>query len=39
MHVARITEVRDWSRLTPTRNSDQVISLIQRPRGGAEEQV
>ena len=39
MHVARITEVRDWSRLTPTRHPDQVISLIQRPRGGAEEQV
>jgi len=34
MHVARITEVRDWSRLTPIRNSGQVISLIQRP--GAE---
>ena len=31
MHVARITEVRDWSRLTPIRNSGQVISLIQRP--------
>ncbi len=31
MHVTRITEVRDWSRLTPTRNSGQVISLIQRP--------
>jgi len=36
MHVARITEVRDWSRLTPIRNSGQVISLIQRP--GAESQ-
>jgi hypothetical protein len=32
MHIARITEVRDWSRLTPTRNPDEVISLMQRPR-------
>lgn len=32
MHVARITEVRDWSRLMPTRNPDEVISLMQRPR-------
>jgi hypothetical protein len=32
MHVARITEMRDWSRLTPTRNLDEVISLMQRPR-------
>jgi len=32
MHVARITEVRDWSRLTPTRHADEVISLMQRPR-------
>jgi len=28
MHVARITEVRDWSRLTPTRHADEVISLM-----------
>jgi hypothetical protein len=32
MHVARIAEVRDWSRLAPTRNPDEVISLVQRPR-------
>jgi hypothetical protein len=32
MHIARITEVRDWSRLIPTRNPDEVISLMQRPR-------
>jgi hypothetical protein len=32
MHVARIAEVRDWSRLMPTRNSNEVISLMQRPR-------
>ena len=32
MHVARITEVRDWLRLTLTRNPDEVISLMQRPR-------
>jgi hypothetical protein len=32
MHIARITEVRDWSRLTPTRHADEVISLMQRPR-------
>ena len=32
MHVARITEVRDWSRLMPTRNPDEAISLMQRPR-------
>jgi len=32
MHIARITEVRDWSRLTPTRNPDEVISLMQRLR-------
>ena len=32
MHVARIAEVRDWSRLAPTRNADEVISLVQRPR-------
>ena len=34
MHVARITEVRDWSRLMPTRNPDEVISLMQRSRVG-----
>jgi hypothetical protein len=28
MHVARITEVRDWSRPMPTRNLDEVISLM-----------
>jgi hypothetical protein len=32
MHVARITEVRDWSRLMPTRNPNEVISLMQRPK-------
>ncbi|MBD2057665.1 hypothetical protein H6F88_16845 [Oculatella sp. FACHB-28] len=32
MHVARIAEVRDWSRLMPTRNPNEVISLMQRPR-------
>jgi hypothetical protein len=32
MHIARITEVRDWSRLAPTRHPDEVISLVQRPR-------
>jgi len=32
MHVARITEVRDWSRLMPTRNPEEVISLMQHPR-------
>jgi hypothetical protein len=32
MHVARITEVKDWSKLTPTRHPDEVISLMQRPR-------
>ena len=32
MHVARIAEVRDWSRLAPTCNADEVISLVQRPR-------
>ncbi|UBF29301.1 hypothetical protein K9N68_16575 [Kovacikia minuta CCNUW1] len=32
LHSARITEVRDWSRLMPTRNVDEVISVMQRPR-------
>ena len=32
MHVARITEVRDWSPCMPTRDRTEVISLIQRPR-------
>jgi len=32
LHSARITEVRDWSRLLPTRNADEVISVMQRPR-------
>lgn len=32
MHIARIAELRDWSRLMPTRNSNEVISLMQRPR-------
>jgi hypothetical protein len=32
MHVARITEVKNWSRLMPTRNPNEVISLMQRPR-------
>lgn len=32
MHVARIAEVRDWSRLMPTRNPNEVISLMQRLR-------
>ncbi len=32
LHSARITEVRDWSRLMPTRNADEVISVMQRPR-------
>jgi hypothetical protein len=32
MHVARITEVRDWSRLMPTRQPNEVISLMQRPK-------
>ena len=32
LHSAQITEVRDWSRLLPTRNADEVISVMQRPR-------
>ncbi|MCY7392190.1 MAG: hypothetical protein LH647_12115 [Leptolyngbyaceae cyanobacterium CAN_BIN12] len=32
LHSARIAEVRDWSRLMPTRNADEVISMMQRPR-------
>lgn len=32
LHSARITEVRDWSRLLPTRNADEVISVMQRPK-------
>ncbi|WP_190685926.1 MULTISPECIES: hypothetical protein [unclassified Leptolyngbya] len=32
MHIARIAEVRDWSRLMPTRNPNEVISLMQRHR-------
>ncbi len=32
LHSARITEVSDWSRLMPTRNVDEVISVIQRSR-------
>ncbi len=32
LHSARIAEVRDWSRLMPTRNVDEVISVMQRPR-------
>jgi hypothetical protein len=32
MHIARIAEVRDWSRLMPTRSPNEVISLMQRPR-------
>jgi hypothetical protein len=31
MHIARITEVRDWSRLLPTRNPDEVINLCSVP--------
>jgi hypothetical protein len=32
LHSAQIVEIRDWSRLMPTRNADEVISLVQRPR-------
>jgi hypothetical protein len=32
LHVARITEVRDWSPMIPTQNLNEVISLVQRPR-------
>lgn len=32
LHGAGITEVKDWTRLTPTRNPDEVMSLMQRPR-------
>lgn len=32
LHGAGITEVKDWTRLTPTRDPDEVISLMQRPR-------
>jgi len=32
LHIARITEVRDWSKLTPTRHPNEAISLMQRPR-------
>jgi hypothetical protein len=32
LHHAQIVEIRDWSRIMPTRNIDEVISLVQRPR-------
>lgn len=32
LHSARIAEVRDWSKSLPTRNPDEVISVMQRPR-------
>ncbi|HEY9880433.1 MAG TPA: hypothetical protein V6D29_18390 [Leptolyngbyaceae cyanobacterium] len=32
LHAAHITEVKDWSRLMQTRNPNEVISLMQRPR-------
>lgn len=32
LHAAQITEVRDWSRLMQTRNPNEVISLMQRPK-------
>lgn len=32
LQVARIAEVGDWSRLIQTRNPDEVISLMHRPR-------
>jgi hypothetical protein len=31
MHVARITEVRDWSPCIPTGDRTEVISVMQRP--------
>lgn len=32
MHAAHITEVKEWSRPMPTRNTNEVISLMQRPK-------
>lgn len=32
LYVARVTEVRDWSQLVRTRNPNEVISLMQRPK-------
>lgn len=32
LHAAHITEVKDWSRLMRTRNPNEVISLMQRPK-------
>ncbi|MBD0266756.1 MAG: hypothetical protein ICV77_00540 [Cyanobacteria bacterium Co-bin8] len=32
LHISRIAEVKDWSRLMQTRNPNEVISLMHRPR-------
>jgi hypothetical protein len=33
LHSAQIVEVSSWSKLLSTRKSDEVISVLQRPRG------
>ncbi len=33
LYSARIAEVGSWSRLVPTGKPDEVIAVLQRPRG------
>lgn len=32
LHAVGVTEVKEWSRLMRTRNPNEVITLLQRPR-------